>query len=150
MLVVVLVALPNVLAVQAQLEECCSKTGDSLLSRFRARGSDEAAFVVLLMEKIHLSTHLRILDQALQGGAILGFQIITYQQLVPICCPAPLVIREQLQQFPRQASEFWFPDITSEQQGYIFMRNEALSKEQSEWLRARQVQRDEVEISRTA
>jgi hypothetical protein len=128
------VSVQRAILVQTEIERCCLETGDVLLGHRDYAETEEALFFVLLMEPLHLSKHLEILDQALQHAVINSFHPAIYGCMMNVSCAPSLLISEQLQGFPLRFGEVWFVDYTEVQQGYLFLRNVQLTEEQARWL----------------
>src|SRR2546421_13054716 len=86
-------------AVQSVIESCCAETGDLLIGRRAYVETEEVLFFVLLMQPIHLSEHLKVLDQALQQAVINSFHPAIYGCMITVSGPS-MESLEDLHGFP--------------------------------------------------
>jgi len=121
-------------AVQAVIESCCTETGDVLLGQRNYAETEEVLFFVLLMEPMHLSKHLAILDGALQQAVINSFHPAIYGYMINVCCAPSQEISTQLQEFPLRFGEVCFSDSTDTARAFIFIRGTELTEAQTMWL----------------
>jgi|SRR5579859_7895898 len=121
-------------AVQVEIERCCTETGDVLLGQRNYAETEEVLFFVLLMEPIHLSKHLAVLDGALQQGVINSFHPAIYGSMISLYCTSSQSMSTQLQELPLRFGEVCFVDYTDTQRAFIFIRGTELTEAQSTWL----------------
>jgi hypothetical protein len=132
-LIHIAVLITNEELVRNTVVNCCSETGDTLIGQRVYEEVGEVLLVVRLVQNYNVTKHIPILSQALQRELILSFQIEMIN-LVRVECPAPLDIRHQVQDFPLQPNESWFPAVESEQMAYICTRGLLLQPSQEQWL----------------
>jgi hypothetical protein len=132
-LIHIAVLVANEELVKDTVVNCCSETGDTLIGQRVYAEVDEVLLVVRLTQDYNVTKHIPILSQALQSKLILSFQIET-TNLVRVECPAPLDIRDFVQDFPLQPNESWFPAIESKQMAYMCTRSLLLQPAQERWL----------------
>jgi hypothetical protein len=143
-LIDVTVPAANVRAVQAELERCCAVAGDLLIGRRRSDEMDTMQFTILLLQQIHHTQHVAVLDRALQQDTISSFQSANYERMINLFCDSSFNIEERLLGFPLRSGESCFPDVVDEGHGYLFTRYTLMTPKQTSWLQEREVKWEDL------
>lgn len=123
--------------VEAVIEHYFKESNNPLIGRSLFKETGEALLVVLLMNP-DTSGHSNFLKHLLQQGMITSFEY-RHQYLVTASFDPPLDIRMQMQEFPLQPGESWFPAIDHPDQVYICLERCLMTAGQAAWMLKYQV-----------
>ena len=122
---------------EATIAHYFKETGNLLIGHSIFEETGEVLLVVLLMHP-HKSEYTDYLKNLLLQGIVESFEY-RFHYLVIVTLDSHLDIRMQMQDFPLQPGESWFPAVDHPDQVYICLERYLMTAEQAAWMLKHQV-----------